>query len=50
MSWRENRTEDSILQELHIKRELLGHVRKCKQSYSLDTFAEIMAARLQKKM
>ena len=28
ISWMEKRTDNSILQELDIKRELLGHVRK----------------------
>ncbi len=42
------RTNDSILQELGIKRELLGHVHKRKLSYRLGTLTEIMAARLLK--
>ena len=33
ISWMEKRTDNSILQELEIKRELLGHVRKLKLSY-----------------
>ena len=33
ISWMEKRTDNSILQELEIKRELLGHVRKRKLSY-----------------
>ena len=33
ISWMEKRTDISILQELDIKRELLGHVRKRKLSY-----------------
>ena len=33
ISWMEKRTDNSILQELDIKRELLGHVRKQKISY-----------------
>ena len=28
ISWMEKRTDNSILQELEIKRELLGHIRK----------------------
>ena len=32
ISWMEKRTDVSILQELDIKRELLGHVRKRKLS------------------
>ena len=31
--WMEKRTDNSILQELEIKRELFGHVRKRKLSY-----------------
>ena len=33
ISWMEKRTDYSILQELEIKRELLGHVRKRKLTY-----------------
>ena len=33
ISWMEKRTDNSILQELEIKRELPGHVRKRKLSY-----------------
>ena len=33
ISWMEERTDNSILQELEIKRELLGHVRKRKLTY-----------------
>ena len=33
ISWMEKRTDNSILQELEIKRDLLGHVRKRKLSY-----------------
>ena len=33
ISWMEKRTDNSIIQELEIKRELLGHVRKRKLSY-----------------
>ena len=33
ISWMEKRTYNSILQELEIKRELLGHVRKRKLTY-----------------
>ena len=33
ISWMEKRTDNSILQELDIKRELRGHVRKRKLSY-----------------
>ena len=33
ISWMEKRTDNSILQELEIKRELLGHVRKRKLTY-----------------
>ena len=33
ISWMEKRTDNSILQEHDIKRELLGHVRKRKLSY-----------------
>ena len=33
ISWKEERTDNSILQELDIKCELLGHVRKRKLSY-----------------
>ena len=33
ISWMEKRTDNRILQELEIKRELLGHVRKRKLSY-----------------
>ena len=33
ISWMEKRTDNSILQELDIKRELLGHVPKRKLSY-----------------
>ena len=33
ISWMEKRTDISILQELEIKRELLGHVRKRKLTY-----------------
>ena len=39
------KTDDSILQELGIKCELLGHVRISNLSY-FGTFAEIMAVRL----
>ena len=33
ISWMEKRTDNSILQELEIKRELLGHVRQRKLTY-----------------
>ena len=33
ISWMEKRTDNSVLQELEIKRELLGHVRKRKLTY-----------------
>ena len=33
ISWMEKQTDNSILQELEIKRELLGHVRKRKLTY-----------------
>ena len=33
ISWMEKRTDNSILQELEIKRELLGHVRKRNLTY-----------------
>ena len=33
IGWMEKRTDDSILQELDIKRELHGHVHKSKLSY-----------------
>ena len=33
ISWMEKRTDNSIIQELEIKSELLGHVRKRKLSY-----------------
>ena len=44
ISWMEKRTDNSILQELDIKRELLGHVANA-NCHTLDTFAEITAAR-----
>ena len=42
ISWTEKRTDNSILQELDIKRELLGHVRKPKLSLHIEHFIRFL--------
>ena len=44
ISWMEKRTDNSIIQELEITRELLGHAANA-NCHTLDTYAEITAAR-----